>query len=111
MKEIKTYDSTPVSMLDNMHTMTGVEFECKDGIVTEIDGSRRQRPEPPTGKGFGRFCDAEKRIIRNMISDADEERLMYIVRQIPSECLYTEAQRREAECKAVLASVRQAIGV
>lgn len=44
MKEIKTYDSTPVSMLDNMHTMTGVEFECKDGIVTEIDGSRDKDP-------------------------------------------------------------------
>jgi hypothetical protein len=111
MKEIKTYDSTPVSMLDNMHTMTGVEFDCKDGIVTEIDGSRRQRPEPPTGKGYGRFCDAEKRVLRNMIADADTERLNYIIGLMPTELLCEEVKRRDAKNKAVLSVVRQAIGV
>lgn len=111
MKEIETYNRTPVSMLDNMHTMTGVEFECKDGIVTEIDGSRRQRPEPPTGKGYGRFCDAEKRVLRNMISDADTERLNYIVGLMPTELLCEELKRRDAKNKAVLSVVRQAIGV
>ncbi len=111
MNEITNYDRTPVGMLDTLHTMTGAEFECKDGVVTEVANSRRQRPEPPTGKGFGRFCETEKRVIRNMIADADEERLNYIVGLIPSKYLYEALQRRDAKRNEMLASVRQAIGV
>ena len=104
------YSNTPILVLETLNKFVGSEFECKNGKVTEVEGSRRPLPERPKENSLGRFCEAEKQIYRNLIADADIERLNYLISLFPSELLYSEAQRREMECKKVLATVKQAIG-
>lgn len=111
MSQSMNYNYTPAIVLETMNKFTGAEFECKDGNVFEVPNSRRPLPERPKDNSMGRFCEAEKRTYRNLITDADSERLNYIVGLLPSELLCEELKRRDAKNKAVLSVVRQAIGI